>query len=72
MGAQILRDLGIRTLELLTNNPAKYHALRGYGLEISARVPLQVKPGEHNQAYLNAKRDKMGHDLGPSEPDSAS
>ncbi len=72
VGAQILRDLGIRTLDLLTNNPAKYHALRGYGLEISSRVPLQMEPGEHNQAYLDAKRDKMGHDLGSSDPDSAS
>jgi len=63
VGAQILRDLGIRQLRLLTNNPAKYHAMRGYGLQIAARVPLQVPAGEHNQAYLETKRDKLGHDL---------
>jgi len=63
VGAQILRDLGIRNLNLLTNNPAKYHAMRGYGLQIAARMPLQTEPGKHNEAYLRAKRDKMGHDL---------
>lgn len=66
VGAQILRDLGIRQLRLLTNNPAKYHAMRGYGLEISERIPLQMKPGVHNEAYLRAKREKLGHDLPPS------
>ncbi len=63
VGAQILRDLGIRQLRLLTNNPAKYHAMRGYGLQIAERVPLQMAPGTHNAAYLQAKRDKLGHDL---------
>jgi 3,4-dihydroxy 2-butanone 4-phosphate synthase/GTP cyclohydrolase II len=63
VGAQILRDLGLRTLKLLTNNPAKYHAMRGYGLAISERVPLQATPGTHNEGYLRAKRDKLGHDL---------
>jgi len=63
VGAQILRDLGIRKLKLLTNNPAKYHAMRGYGLQIAERVPLQMVPGAHNQDYLRVKRDKMGHDL---------
>ncbi|GJM21933.1 MAG: riboflavin biosynthesis protein RibBA [Planctomycetota bacterium] len=63
VGAQILRDLGLRRLRLLTNNPAKYHAMRGYGLEITERVSLQAIPGHHNEAYLRAKRDKMGHDL---------
>jgi 3,4-dihydroxy 2-butanone 4-phosphate synthase/GTP cyclohydrolase II len=71
VGAQILRDLGIRTLRLLTNNPAKYHALRGYGLEISERLPLQGDVGEHNERYLTAKRDKLGHDL-DLPPDAAS
>jgi 3,4-dihydroxy 2-butanone 4-phosphate synthase/GTP cyclohydrolase II len=69
VGAQILRDLGIRTLDLLTNNPAKYHALRGYGLEIGSRLSLKVMPSEHNEAYLDAKRDKLGHDLDPGKPD---
>lgn len=72
VGAQILRDLGIRTLDLLTNNPAKYHALRGYGLEIGSRLPLKMPAGEHNQAYLDAKRSKLGHDLDPGEPGSDS
>jgi 3,4-dihydroxy 2-butanone 4-phosphate synthase/GTP cyclohydrolase II len=63
VGAQILMDLGIRQLKLLTNNPAKYHAMRGYGLQIAERVPLEITPGSHNHEYLRAKRDKMGHDL---------
>jgi len=72
VGAQILRDLGVRTLDLLTNNPAKYHALRGYGLEIGSRLPLKVAASEHNQAYLEAKRNKLGHDLDPGKPGSDS
>ena len=63
VGAQILRDLGLRKLRLLTNNPAKYHAMRGYGLEITERVSLQMSPGVHNEGYLRAKRDKLGHDI---------
>ncbi|RKY16610.1 MAG: bifunctional 3,4-dihydroxy-2-butanone-4-phosphate synthase/GTP cyclohydrolase II [Planctomycetota bacterium] len=63
VGAQILRDLGVRTLKLLTNNPAKYHALRGYGLQIAERVPLTMEPGVHNEGYLRTKQDKLGHDL---------
>ncbi len=81
VGAQILRDLGVRRLRLLTNNPAKYHAMKGYGLEISERLPLQMEPCEHNQAYLATKREKLGHDLpedrardpqGQREPDPGS
>jgi 3,4-dihydroxy 2-butanone 4-phosphate synthase/GTP cyclohydrolase II len=63
VGAQILRDLGIRELRLLTNNPAKYHALRGYGLSITERLPLQVPPEPHSERYLRTKRDKLGHSL---------
>ncbi len=63
VGAQILRDLGVRRLRLLTNNPSKYHAMSGYGLAIAERVPLQVAADEHNSAYLHAKRDKLGHEL---------
>jgi 3,4-dihydroxy 2-butanone 4-phosphate synthase/GTP cyclohydrolase II len=63
VGAQILRDLGIREMRLLTNNPSKYHAMRGYGLKITERVPLQAKAGRHNEAYLRVKRDKLGHVL---------
>ncbi len=70
VGAQILRDLGVRQMRLLTNNPSKYHAMRGYGLQITERVPLQVAPDAHNEGYLRAKRDKLGHDLdlGPAGP----
>jgi 3,4-dihydroxy 2-butanone 4-phosphate synthase/GTP cyclohydrolase II len=71
VGAQILRDLGVRQMRLLTNNPSKYHAMRGYGLKITERVPLQVAADEHNQGYLRTKRDKLGHDLelpGPPRP----
>jgi 3,4-dihydroxy 2-butanone 4-phosphate synthase/GTP cyclohydrolase II len=63
VGAQILRDLGVRRMKLLTNNPSKYHALSGYGLQITERVPLQVPADRHNEAYLRAKRDKLGHQI---------
>jgi 3,4-dihydroxy 2-butanone 4-phosphate synthase/GTP cyclohydrolase II len=62
-GAQILVDLGVRTMRLLTNNPTKRAGLEGYGLEIVGRVPLPVTPNRHNLRYLRAKRDRMGHDL---------
>jgi 3,4-dihydroxy 2-butanone 4-phosphate synthase/GTP cyclohydrolase II len=60
-GAQILADLGARRLRLMTNNPKKYTALRGFGLEIVDRVPLEVAPTDSNRAYLEAKKEKMGH-----------
>jgi len=63
IGAQILRDLGLRRLKLLTNNPKKIIALDGYGLEVRERVQLQVGAHEDNIAYLTTKRDKMGHML---------
>ena len=63
VGAQILRDLGVRQMRLLTNNPSKYHALSGYGLQITERVPLQVPADRHNEGYLRAKRDKLGHEI---------
>jgi len=63
IGAQILRDLGLHRLKLLTNNPKKIIALDGYGLEVSERVQLQVGAHEDNIAYLTTKRDKMGHML---------
>jgi 3,4-dihydroxy 2-butanone 4-phosphate synthase/GTP cyclohydrolase II len=62
-GAQILVDLGVRTMRLLTNNPTKRAGLEGYGLEIVGRVPLQIRPNRHNLRYLRVKRDRMGHDL---------
>jgi 3,4-dihydroxy 2-butanone 4-phosphate synthase/GTP cyclohydrolase II len=61
VGAQILRDLGVRRMRLMTNNPSKYVALSGYGLEIVERVPLEVPPTEHTRKYLEAKKHKMGH-----------
>ena len=62
-GAQILADLGVRTMRLLTNNPAKRAGLEGYGLAITERVPLEIVPNPHNIDYLRTKRDRMGHDL---------
>jgi 3,4-dihydroxy 2-butanone 4-phosphate synthase/GTP cyclohydrolase II len=61
VGAQILRDLGVVKMRLMTNNPKKYVALAGYGLEIVERVPLEIPATDHTRAYLRAKRDKLGH-----------
>jgi 3,4-dihydroxy 2-butanone 4-phosphate synthase/GTP cyclohydrolase II len=61
VGAQILRDLGVRKMRLLTNNPSKYIALNGYGLEIVERVQLEVAPTDSSRAYLRTKREKLGH-----------
>jgi 3,4-dihydroxy 2-butanone 4-phosphate synthase/GTP cyclohydrolase II len=71
VGAQILVDLGVRSIRLLTNNPSKRAGLEGYGLTIIERVPLQTRATEHNIAYLRAKRDKLGHDLQIDEPAAA-
>ncbi len=70
-GAQVLTDLGVRRMRLMTNNPAKYAALQGFGLDIVARVPLETCPTEHNRRYLETKRDKMGHLIrrSPADPD---
>jgi 3,4-dihydroxy 2-butanone 4-phosphate synthase/GTP cyclohydrolase II len=61
IGAQILYDLGVRSMRLLTNNPSKRAGLDGYGLSIAERVPLQTSPTPHNREYLRTKREKMGH-----------
>jgi 3,4-dihydroxy 2-butanone 4-phosphate synthase/GTP cyclohydrolase II len=61
LGAQILADLGLKTIRLLTNNPRKVVGLEGYGLQITEQVPIRVKPNPHNQRYLRTKRKKMGH-----------
>ncbi len=61
IGCQILRDLGVRKMRLMTNNPGKYIALKGYGLEIAERVPLEVAPTENSRRYLETKREKLGH-----------
>ncbi len=63
IGAQILGDLGLTSIRILTNNPKKIIGLEGYGLSVSEQVPIQATPNPHNQAYLDAKRDKMGHVL---------
>jgi 3,4-dihydroxy 2-butanone 4-phosphate synthase/GTP cyclohydrolase II len=63
VGAQILADLGIKKIRLMTNNPKKIVGLEGYGLHVVERVPIQVKPGPHNKKYLSTKKLKMGHFL---------
>jgi len=60
---QILKDLGVRSVRLLTNNPAKTESLESYGIRVTARVPLTPHPNDHNIAYLRTKRDRMGHEL---------
>lgn len=62
-GAQILQDLGVRSVRLMTNNPDKSDALRRHGLRVLDREPMPVQAGEHNLRYLRTKRDRMGHDL---------
>jgi 3,4-dihydroxy 2-butanone 4-phosphate synthase/GTP cyclohydrolase II len=61
IGAQILHDVGVRKMRLLTNNPVKRSGLEGYGLKITGRMPLEITPNEVNRHYLETKRDKMGH-----------
>jgi 3,4-dihydroxy 2-butanone 4-phosphate synthase/GTP cyclohydrolase II len=63
MGAQILADLGVRRIRLLTNNPKKVIGLEGYGLEIEEQIPLSLPPNPENLRYLETKRDRMGHRL---------
>lgn len=63
VGAQILRDLGVRKMRLMTNNPTKRAGLVGYGLEIVENVPIEIVSNSHNRLYLETKRDKMGHSL---------
>jgi 3,4-dihydroxy 2-butanone 4-phosphate synthase / GTP cyclohydrolase II len=61
IGAQILRDLGLSSIRIMTNNPRKLVGLDGYGLEIVERVPLLSDPNQDNRTYLQVKRDKLGH-----------
>tara|TARA_R110002072_G_scaffold109160_2_gene236389 strand:+ start:26874 stop:28160 length:1287 start_codon:yes stop_codon:yes gene_type:complete len=68
-GAQILHDLGLRRLKVLTNNPKKLAGLEGYGLEITSQEQLQIKSNKHNEKYLDTKRDKMGHLFPDGLPD---
>ena len=61
LGAQILSDLGLKTIRLLTNNPKKIVGLEGYGLEVAEQVPIRITPNPHNARYLKTKREKLGH-----------
>jgi 3,4-dihydroxy 2-butanone 4-phosphate synthase/GTP cyclohydrolase II len=63
VGAQILRDLGVRRMRLITNNPGKRAGIEGYGLAIVDRVPLEIQPNEKNLEYLRTKKEKLGHVL---------
>ena len=63
IGCQILRDLGLRKIRILTNNPKKILGIEGYGLQIVEEVPIRIEPNEHNRKYLQTKKDKMGHTL---------
>ena len=63
IGVQILKDLGVRSMRLLSNNPRKLVGLEGYGLSVAEWLPLEIAPGEHSARYLRTKRDKMGHKL---------
>ncbi|MCU7821377.1 bifunctional 3,4-dihydroxy-2-butanone-4-phosphate synthase/GTP cyclohydrolase II [Kitasatospora sp. DSM 101779] len=70
IGAQMLADLGVRSLTLLTNNPHKQNALTEHGLKVKGRLPVETRVGEHNERYLRTKRDRMGHDLPWLDADS--
>ena len=70
IGMQILADLGIREMRLLTNNPAKRAGLEGYGLKVVERIPIVVEPNSYNLRYLETKRTKLGHLLGTEDEDS--
>src|SRR5688500_10874830 len=63
VGAQILRDLGVTKIRLITNNPKKRVGLMGYGLEIVDNLPIEIVPNPHNERYLLTKRDKLGHNI---------
>lgn len=68
VGSQILYDLGVRSMRLLTNNPVKRAAIEGYGLSIEERIPIALPANDENREYLRAKADRMGHDLGTADP----
>ena len=64
IGSQILADLGLSSIRILTNNPKKIAGIEGFGLRVVAQLPIEVSPNEENRAYLEAKREKLGHTLG--------
>lgn len=61
IGAQMLKDIGLTSIKLLTNNPKKIVGLEGYGLEVTERIPIEFEPSKHSQSYLKTKKDKLGH-----------
>jgi 3,4-dihydroxy 2-butanone 4-phosphate synthase / GTP cyclohydrolase II len=63
IGSQILRDLGLRKIRIMTNNPKKIYGIDGYGLSIVEQVPIRIEPGKHNRKYLRTKKSKLGHKL---------
>lgn len=63
IGSQILRDLGLRKIRIMTNNPKKIYGIEGYGLTVVEELPIRVEPGEHNREYLETKKRKLGHKL---------
>ena len=63
IGTQILVDLGVRKMRLLTNNPSKVYGLKGYRLEIVERIPIEIEPSAYDRFYLKTKKEKMGHIL---------
>jgi 3,4-dihydroxy 2-butanone 4-phosphate synthase/GTP cyclohydrolase II len=63
IGAQILVDLGLSSIRILTNNPKKIHGLQGYGLSVTEQVPIEHAPNPHNESYLRTKAERMGHTL---------
>jgi len=69
LGAQVLADLGITEMRLMTNNPQKYAAMEGYGLRVVERIPLESRPTEYNEKYLQTKKEKMGHLISAVEQD---
>ncbi|MDE5922957.1 MAG: GTP cyclohydrolase II, partial [Muribaculum sp.] len=63
VGAQILREIGVRKMRLMTNNPVKRVGLQSYGLEVVENVPIEVEPNQYNLRYMRTKKDRMGHNL---------
>ena len=67
IGSQILADLGLTTIRVLTNNPQKITGISGFGLSVVSQEPIEIEPNPENQEYLDSKRDKMGHMIGLRE-----